>query len=178
MPKSQKAETVEKLVEKLRRARTLVLTDYRGLTVAQLQDLRARLRSGGVEYVVVKNTLARRAATGAGLKALPDLLVGPVALAVGYDDDVAAPARLLTEYARANRRPAVKGGLLEGRPLTEADVTTLAEAPSKEVLIGRLLGSMQAPLSQLAAVLQDPVARLARVLLAAHDQRQTGAAVP
>lgn len=170
MLKPQKVETVEKLTEKLRHAKALVLTDYRGLTVAQLHELRTRLRAGGVEYVVVKNTLARRAAQAAGLPGLPPLLVGPMALAVGYEDE-AAPARLVAEYIRANRRLAITAGLLEGQPLTDAEVAILAEAPPKDVLIARLLGSMQAPVTQLASVLQETVVRLARALQAVHDRR-------
>ncbi len=170
MPKAEKVETVEKLTEKLRHAKALVLTDYRGLTVAQLHDLRTRLRAGGVEYLVVKNTLARRAADAAGLAALPRLLVGPMGLAVGYED-VAAPARLVAEYIRANRRLAITAGLLDGQALTQTEVATLAEAPPKDVLIARLLGSMQAPVTQLASLLQESVVRLARALQAVHDRR-------
>ncbi len=170
MARPEKVETVEKLTEKLRHAKALVLTDYRGLTVAQLQDLRAKLRAGGVEYLVVKNTLARRAARAAGLAALPDLLTGPVALALTYED-VAAPARLVQEYARASRRLAIKAGLLDGQRLSESDVATLADAPPMEVLIAHLAGAMQAPLGQLASVFQELVARLARALQGVHDQR-------
>ena len=100
--KEQKAEQVEEIAERLKKAKVAVLTDYRGLTVGQLQDLRARLRGGDVEYRVVKNTLARRAAEAAGVPALQAELKGPVAIAFGYDD-LGVPAKLNNEFVRATR---------------------------------------------------------------------------
>jgi large subunit ribosomal protein L10 len=176
MARPEKVDTVEKLTEKMRHAKAMVLTDYRGLTVAQLQELRAKLRAGGVDYLVVKNTLARRAATAAGLDQLPEMLNGPVALALSYED-VTSAARLMSDYIRLNRRPTITAGLLGGQRLKESDVAILADAPPKEILIARLLGTLQSPLAQLASVLQEPVARLARALQGVHDRR-AGAATP
>src|ERR671933_208084 len=113
--RAKKAEQVELLTEKLRKAKVAVLTDYRGLTVAQLEDLRARLRGADVEYRIVKNTLARRAASEAGHEALQAELKGPMAIAFSYDD-LAAPVRLLGEFARATRlKLDIVGALVEGR---------------------------------------------------------------
>jgi len=169
--KALKAATVEQLTDRLRRASTAVLADYRGMTVAQMQDLRRKLRGGGAEMVVVKNTLARRAASAAGLGVLEKELTGPVAMIFGRDDP-AIPARLLSEYIRANRKMVIKSGILQGRLLDANTVGQLADLPPKDVLLSRLLGAMQAPLGSLASVLQAPIGQLARTLDALRTQKE------
>ena len=162
--KEQKAEQVEEIAERLKKAKVAVLTDYRGLTVSQLQDLRTRLRGGDVEYRVVKNTLARRAAEAAGVPALQSELKGPVAIAFGYDD-LGLPARLINEFVRATRlKLEVVGGLVEGRVFSPAQVKQLADLPSRESLIAQLLGTLQSPVSQLVGIMQTPVQQLIGVL--------------
>ena len=162
--KEQKAEQVELLTEKLKKAKVAVLTDYRGLTVSQIQDLRGKLRGGDVEYRVVKNTLARRAAEAAGVPALESELAGPVAIAFGYDD-LSTPARLLNEFVRTTRlKLDIKGGLVEGRVFSPDQVKQLADLPSREVLIAQLLGTLQSPVGQLAAIMQTPLQQLMGVL--------------
>ena len=162
--KEQKAEQVELLTEKLKKAKVAVLTDYRGLTVSQIQDLRGKLRGGDVEYRVVKNTLARRAAEAAGMPALESELEGPVAIAFGYDD-LSAPAKLINDWVRATRlKLDVKGGLVEGRVLGPDQVKSLADLPSRETLISQLAGAIQAPIAQLAGALQMPLSMLAGAL--------------
>ena len=178
--KAQKAATVEEITQRLRDASTAVLADYRGMTVGQMQDLRQKLRSGGVEMLVVKNTLARRAAQAAGYAALGPELAGPIAMLFA-GEDVSAPARVLTEYIRVNRKMAIKAGLLEGQLIKAETVAELADLPSREVLISRLLGAMQAPLGNLASVLQAPLSKLARTLDAVRaqkDQNQPPAPAP
>jgi len=162
--KEQKAEQVELLTEKLKTARVAVLTDYRGLTVSQIQDLRGKLRGGDVEYRVVKNTLARRAAEAAGVPALESELEGPVAIAFGYDD-LSAPAKLINDWVRATRlKLEVKGGLVEGRVFSPDQVKSLADLPSRDTLISQLAGAIQAPIAQLAGALQTPLSMLAGAL--------------
>jgi large subunit ribosomal protein L10 len=162
--KEQKAEQVEVLTEKLRKAKVALLTDYRGLTVTQLQDLRGRLRTGDVEYRVVKNTLARRAAEAAGVPGLQSELEGPVAIAFGYDD-LSLPSRLIDEFVRATRlKLDVKGGLVEGRVFSPDQVKQLADLPSRETLIAQLMGTLQSPVSQLVGIMQTPVQQLIGVL--------------
>ncbi|MHB8572484.1 MAG: 50S ribosomal protein L10 [Candidatus Dormibacteria bacterium] len=171
MPNPTKAERVELLVDRLRRSRAAVITDYRGLTVHQLEELRGKLREQNLEFRVVKNTLARRAATEAGYPEFNSELVGPVGLAFGFDDP-AAVARVLQDWIRATRvKMAVKGGLVEGRILSEDQVKELAELPSREVLLGRLLGTIQAPLAQLAALLDAPMQNLLGVMKALEAQK-------
>ena len=162
--KEQKAEQVDLLTEKLKRAKVAVLTDYRGLTVSQIQELRGKLRSGDVEYRVVKNTLARRAAEAAGVPALQSELEGPVAIAFGYDD-LSLPSKLINEFVRSTRlKLDVKGGLVEGRVFSPEQVKQLADLPSRETLIAQLLGTLQSPVGQLVAIMQTPHQQLLGVL--------------
>ena len=162
--KEQKAEQVELLTEKLRKAKVALLTDYRGLTVTQLQDLRGKLRTGDVEYRVVKNTLARRAAEAAGVPALQAELEGPVAIAFGYDD-LSLPSKLINEFVRTTRlKLDVKGGLVEGRVFSPDQVKQLADLPSREILLAQLLGTLQSPVAQLVGIMQTPVQQLLGVL--------------
>jgi len=162
--KEQKAEQVELLSEKLKKAKVAVLTDYRGLTVSQIQELRGKLRSGDVEYRVVKNTLARRAAEAAGVPALQSELEGPVAIAFGYDD-LSLPSKLINEFVRSTRlKVDVKGGLVEGRVFSPEQVKQLADLPSRETLIAQLLGTLQSPVGQLVAIMQTPHQQLLGVL--------------
>ncbi|HVD03962.1 MAG TPA: 50S ribosomal protein L10 [Candidatus Dormibacteraeota bacterium] len=159
-----KQRDVAELAEKLGRMRSAVLTDYRGLTVEQLESLRGSLRVEGIDYVVVKNTLARRASEEAGIPALSPQLIGPTALAISYDD-LSAPARVLMEYARTNRRlEMVRGGIAEGSVLSSAEVRQLADLPSREVLMAQLLSVLEAPMSQLVGLLEAPVRDLVGLL--------------
>ena len=177
--KAEKAATVADITARLKASSTAVLADYRGMTVGQMRELRSKLRGGGIEMVVVKNTLARRAAKAAGYEPLSAELVGPVAMLFAVDD-VSAPARILNEYIRANRKMVIKAGLLEGQVIKADAVTELADLPSREVLLSRLLGAMQAPLGNLASVLQAPIVKLARTLDAVRHQKesQSPAAAP
>jgi large subunit ribosomal protein L10 len=162
--KEQKAEQVELLIEKLNKAKVALLTDYRGLTVTQLQDLRGKLRTGDVEFRVVKNTLARRAADAAGFRELEAELEGPVAIAFGYDD-LSVPSKLINDWVRTTRlKLDVKGGLVEGRVFTPDQVKQLADLPSRESLIAQLAGTIQSPIAQLAGALQTPLSMLAGAL--------------
>jgi large subunit ribosomal protein L10 len=169
MARPEKVEQVDLLTEKLKTAKAAVLTDYRGLTVGQLQDLRGRLRSQEVEYRVVKNTLARRAAVEAGHDEFQDLLKGPVAIAFGYSD-ISAPARVLGEYARQTRlKLEIVGGLIEGRVMNPEQVRQTADLPPREVQLAQLLGTLQSPIAQLVATIQAPVQQLVGLLEAYRD---------
>ena len=167
MPKArreQKAEQVEQLTEKLKRAKVAVLTDYRGLSVSQIQDLRGRLRGGSVEYRVVKNTLTRRAAAAAGHAALEPELTGPVAIAFGYDD-LSTPSKLINEFVRSTRlKLEIVGGLVDGRVFSPEQMKQLADLPSRETLIAQLMGTLQSPVAQLVGIMQTPLQQLMGVL--------------
>ncbi|HEY0493874.1 MAG TPA: 50S ribosomal protein L10 [Candidatus Dormibacteraeota bacterium] len=177
--KAEKAHTVEAITSRLKESSTAVLADYRGMTVGQMSDLRRKLRDSGIEMMVVKNTLARRAAQAAGYGQLQAELAGPVAM-IFAGKDVSAPARILNEYIRVNRKMVIKSGLLEGQLIKADAVVELADLPSREVLLSRLLGAMQAPLGNLASVLQAPLSQFARTLDALRTQKesQSPAAAP
>jgi large subunit ribosomal protein L10 len=170
--KAEKAATVAEITSRLKASSTAVLADYRGMTVGQMRDLRSKLRDGNIEMMVVKNTMARRAAKAAGYEPLSAELVGPIAMLFAAED-VSAPARILNDYIRANRKMVIKGGLLEGQVIKADAVTELADLPSREVLLSRLLGAMQAPLGNLASVLQAPLSKLARTLDAVRTQKES-----
>ena len=162
--KEHKVEQVDLLTDKLKRAKVAVLTDYRGLTVTQLHDLRNRLRGGDVEYRVIKNSLARRAAEAAGHPALQSQLKGPVAIAFGYDD-LGVPAKLINEFIRTTRlKLEVVGGLVEGKVFSAAQIKQLADLPSREALIAQLMGTLQSPVSQLVGIMQTPLQQLLGML--------------
>jgi large subunit ribosomal protein L10 len=174
MARPDKVEQVELLTEKLRNAKVAVLTDYRGLTVSQLHDLRGRLRAQEVEYRVVKNTLARRAAVEAGHEAFQEVLKGPVAIAFGYGD-LAAPAKILGEFTRSTRiRLEIVGGLIEGRVLAPDQVRQTADLPPREVLLAQLLGTLQSPIAQLVGTIQAPIQQLIGLLEAYREKLEGG----
>jgi len=175
MATPKKVERVEEVSEKLKRASGLVITDYRGLTVAQLQDLRRRLRAGGVDYLVVKNTLARRAAAANGLAVLEPALVGPIGLAVGYDEPVTT-AKLVNDYIKATRLLVIKGGLLGKQVISADGVKQLAELPGRDALLGQLAGTLNHSVAQLASALNGAVAKLAYGLEAYRQKLEAGSA--
>lgn len=169
--REQKAQAITALEERLRASDTILATDFRGLTVAQLAELRRRLRDAGAEYTVVKNTLARRAASESGRDALLPFLDGPTALTwVGGDPALAAKALqgFATEHRDALR---IKGGMLEGAAIAEQEVTRLARLPAREQLLAQLAGGVAAPLSGLAGRMSGLLAGLARTLAAVQAQR-------
>lgn len=160
---ARKVAAVETLTGKLGRATSAIVTDYRGLSVVQLEELRSVLRAQGIEYVVVKNTLARRAAVDAGVGAFSSVLVGPVGLAIGYGD-LAAPARVLTEYVRVNKRLALVAGLVDGTVTDARGVQAISELPAREVLHAQLAGALQSPLTSFAGALEFLLSQFAGAL--------------
>ncbi len=169
MNKEEKRETIEELREKFTRAKTAVVTGYTGINVEQITELRSKLRKAQVEYRVVKNTLARKAAEGTGLEPLKDYFVGPVGIALGYDD-VVAPAKVLSEFSKTQAKLLVKIGVLDGKLLQQADIKALASLPSLNALRGKIIGLLQAPASRMVGVLQAPAGQIARVMKAKADK--------
>lgn len=145
----EKALVVTEVAQKLRDSASTVVTDYRGLNVAQVTELRKRLREAGVEYTVLKNTLARRATEQAELSALDEHLTGPTAIAFSMTDAV-APAKILSEFAKKNDALKVKGGVVEGKVVGADQIKALAELPSREGLLSMLLSVLQAPMRNFA----------------------------
>jgi large subunit ribosomal protein L10 len=165
----RKVSQVGELTEKLTKATSAIVTDYRGLTVKQLEELRARLRNDGIEYHVVKNTLARRAAEQAGVGEFSSVLTGPVGLALGYGD-LSTPARILNEYFRVNRRLPIVAGMVEKRVLDADAVRAVADLPSREVLLSQLAGTLQSPLTTLAGALNSILSNFAATLDAYREK--------
>lgn len=164
-----KAKAVLGLQQDLERSSAVIVTEYRGLKVAELQELRRKLRPRGIEYHVVKNSLFGRAADGSGRGALRSLLTGPTAVALGTSDEVEFAKGLIDE-TRTFKTLKIVGGFLGGRAMSAEDVQSLAKLPSKLQLQATLVGSLQAPLAQAVAVLQAPLAQLIRVLNAKAEQ--------
>ena len=148
-----KKAIVGELKERFQNAQAGVLADYRGLTVAQDTELRVKLREAGVNYSVVKNNLARFAANELGMEALDEVLQGPTAIATS-DTDVIAPAKVLVDFAKENEALEIKGGFVDGKVVTLDEIKVYASIPSKEILISKMLGSLQSPISKLARTLQ------------------------
>lgn len=153
-----KAQQVAEVQEKLQKAQSVVVFDYRGLTVSEVTELRSEMRKQGVEYLVIKNAIVERAAEADGIEAqFLSYLKGPSAFAFGYEDAV-APAKILKDSIKKYKKCEIKGGLINGVVSDAAAMNTLADLPSREVLIARLLGSMMSPISGLAIAL-DQVAK-------------------
>ncbi len=165
----EKASIVADIVTKLESSPYLLVVDYAGLNVGQFSELRSRLRAVGAECRVTKNTFLKRAAKEGGLPDFSAELTGQTAMVVG-ESDVCAAAKVLKVFASEFEKPTVKVGVLDGAPLTAEEVGKLADLPPREVLLGKLLGVLQAPASQLVRLLNEPAASLARVLQAKADQ--------
>jgi large subunit ribosomal protein L10 len=170
MPSQKKIETVKDLETKLRASQLVIATGFRGLTVPQLSRLRRELRAKGVEYRVVKNTLARRAAEAAGKPGLAQLCNGPIALAFSSGELATAP-KAMVDFVRSTRLPLeIAGGLLDSRVLKPAEVERLATMPPKNAAVAQLLGGLQGPLAGLAGSLQALLQNLAYTLQARKEQ--------
>jgi large subunit ribosomal protein L10 len=168
--RADKASAVAELTEDFRNSAATVLTEYRGLTVKQLTELR---RSLGKEtkYSVSKNTLAKRAATDAGIEGLEELFTGPTALAFISGDPVEA-AKGLRAFAKANPVLIIKGGVFEGRAITADDVNKIADLESREVLLAKLAGAMKGNLTKAAGLFQAPLSQVARLAAALQEKRE------
>lgn len=144
-----KQETVDVVTAKLRESVTIVVADYRGLTVAQVTELRKQLREAGVEFQVLKNSIVRRATAAAELSELDEILVGPTAIAFSAEDAI-APAKILSDFAKKNDALKVKGGVVEGKVVGVDQIKALADLPSREGLLSMLLSVLQAPVRNFA----------------------------
>jgi large subunit ribosomal protein L10 len=171
MRRDQKEQVVEELTARLKAAETLLVADYRGLTMPQIDELRTRLLESGARFTVVKNTLTRRAAEAAGTEGLLALLDGPSAIAfLEADGDMVATAKALADAARETNVLEIRGGIMQGRAVTAAEVETLAKLPPAEVLRGQVLGAIVAPLTTLAGLLNAPLQNLRGLIDARIEQ--------
>jgi large subunit ribosomal protein L10 len=169
--KEQKETIVAELADRLKAADTVLVADYRGLTMPQIDALRTRLLESGARFTVVKNTLTRRAAEAAGADALLTLLEGPTAIAfLEADGDMLAAAKALADMARESKILAIRGGVLQGRVVTAEEVETLAALPPIEILRGQVLGAIVAPVNALLGLVTAPLQNLYGLLEARIDQ--------
>jgi large subunit ribosomal protein L10 len=173
MHKADKERVVADLTEKLRRSETMIVADYRGLTMPQIDALRGKLIESGARFSVVKNTLTRRAAEAAGADTLLALLEGPTAIAfVEADGDPVAVAKALADSARDTRVLEIRGGVMQGRVISGADVDALAKLPPIEVLRGQVIGAVIAPLNAIAGLINAPLQNLYGLIDARIEQLQ------
>jgi large subunit ribosomal protein L10 len=170
-PRQEKVAVVEEVTAKLIAANAVIITEYRGMSVGQLAALRRQLRPAGAEYKVYKNTLARFAAQNADLGDLADLLVGPSGITF-VTGDAAAAAKALRDVAKTNPSLVLKGGVIGGKVITAGDVEALADLPSREVLLARFAGALQAPLVKTAGLLQAIPRNFAYGLKALIEQKE------
>jgi len=174
MLKQKKEQMIDELTKSLSRCTIAIATDYRGLTAKEMVQLRRRFTAMGIEYRVIKNTLTRFAADKADRKQLEPLLTGPVAIAFGFDD-VVKPAQVLREHIRSvGSQLQIKGGILGDKLLTPEDIVALATMPSREVLLARLVGQLQAPIQALHNVLSAPLRGFLYVMQARAKQLEGG----
>jgi large subunit ribosomal protein L10 len=170
-PRQEKVAVVDEITAKLNEATAVIVTEYRGMSVGQLAALRRQLRPAGAEYKVYKNTLARFAAQNAGVGELADLLVGPSGITF-VTGDAAAAAKALRDIAKTNPMLVLKGGVIGGKVITGKDVEALADLPSRDVLLARFAGALQAPLVKTAGLLQALPRNFAYGLKALIEQKE------
>lgn len=167
----QKKQAVNELAEKLKAAKGIVFTDYRGLTVEQDTRLRKEMREAGIEYKVIKNSIARYAVKESKLEGLEEMLLGPTAMAINNEDSIIS-AKITSKFAKEFKLFEIKGGAVEGAVMDVEGIMKIATLPSKEELIAKMLGSMNAPITGLVTVLNGTIKGLAVALNAIAEQKQ------
>ncbi|MDW7739583.1 MAG: 50S ribosomal protein L10 [Bacillota bacterium] len=171
LTKKAKEKMVEMISEDLKQAELVIVSDYRGLNVQAINRLRGKLRAENCRYRITKNTLNRIACHQAGVEALENFFEGPTAIAYSSADPVAA-AKILIDFARENDALVIKGGLLSGQVLDPAQIKALGEIPPREVLLARVVGGFQAPISGLVGVLQGTIRQLVYTVDAVRQQKE------
>ena len=173
MPTSEKVDKVEELTAAMSNAKAIYLADFTGLDVAKVTGLRNKLRDAEVGYQVVKNRLAKRAAAEAGISGLDEHLVGPTAIAYTSEDPI-APAKILQDFADEGDTLSIKSGFMDGQVLSPDEIKDLSKLPSREELLGKVLGSVQSPMYGLAGVLNGLLRNLVGVIGAIEEKQKSG----
>lgn len=168
---AQKQQIAEDLRDRFSKSAIIVLTDYKGLDVATMNDLRRKLRAEQIEYQVVKNTLLIRASEGNDVALIKDYFKGPSAIALSYDDPV-APAKVLSQFAKDHDKLEIKVGVMDGQVLDENAIKALAKLPSREVLLGQLLSALNAVPASFVRTIAEVPRSLVNVLAAIRDQKE------
>ena len=170
----QKQAVVSEIAAKLATAQALIVAEYRGLDVARVTQLRAKARKSGLYLRVLKNTLARRAVKGTPFEQLSDQIIGP--LMYGIASDPVAGAKVLADFAKENELFVIRGGAMPGSRMSDKDVKALAQLPSREELLARLLGTLQAPVARLVRTMNEVPGKFVRTLAAYRDSKEKAAA--
>jgi large subunit ribosomal protein L10 len=170
MQKELKIKSVKDIKEKFDKSKVVILTDYKGLTMSQMSKLRRKLRPIDAEYKVFKNTLISRAIKGKSYDGIDPLLTGSTAILFGYEDQV-APTKILSEFIKENEKPGIKGGLLDGKVIDTKTITMLAKLPSREVLLGRVVGTMKAPITNFVLDCKGILSKFVYALSAIRDKK-------
>ncbi len=170
MPTQEKTAIIEEYAEKFKQAKSVYLTDYTGIDVITVTELRKRFRDENVEYKVLKNRLAKRSLNSVGISDLDPYLQGVTSFVIGYDDPV-TPAKIIKEFNKKKERLKIKAVFLEGQVLDAAEAAKLADLPSREVLLSQFVGLLQAPLTKLAGTLQASMQKFVRTLDALKDTK-------
>lgn len=168
--REEKKENIEALKERFSRAKAVVLTDFKGTTVAEISEARRKFRSAKIDYKVVKNTLAKIASDDTPISPARDYFVGPIGVLIGYDDPVSVVKSAL-DYAKTNNKFIVKCGVVEGALVLDNELKQIASLPSKDALLSMMAGAFAAPMSKLAAGLNATIARLGYALAAVRDKK-------
>jgi large subunit ribosomal protein L10 len=174
MPNLKNQTELKNLTEKFKAMKGMIMTQYQGLSVAQISDLRNQLRKCGCEYLVVKNTLSKLALKEIGMEDANQYFEGPTAIVVEADDPV-SPAKIVSEFAKKADKLVIKAGLLDGKVIAVDKINALASLPTKEVLVAKMLGSLNAPVSNFVGVLSATMRSLVYVLNAVKEKQQANA---
>lgn len=166
-----KKQFVQELKERFEKSCVVILTDYKGLDVEAMTQLRAKLREANVEYQVIKNTMLRLASEGTGVEAIKESFVGPSAIAMSFDDPV-APAKVLSDFAKENDKLEIKIGVMDGKALDVSAIKALSDLPSRDQLLATVLSAMNAVPTSLVTALSDVPRRMVNVLQAIKDQKE------
>jgi large subunit ribosomal protein L10 len=169
-----KKQFVEQLRERLQRSKVVIVTDFKGLDVGTLTELRRKLREANIEYQVIKNTMLRRASEGTGVEPIKDQFKGPSAIAISYDDPV-APAKVLTEFAKTNNKLEIKIGVMNGKVISVDGIKALSSLPSREALLAQVLSAMIAVPTSFVRALNDVPRRMVTVLQAIKESKEKAA---
>lgn len=167
----EKKQFIQEVRERLEKSCVVILTDYKGLDVEAMTELRSKLREAQIEYQVIKNTMLRLASDGTDVEGIRDSFVGPSAIALSYEDPV-APAKILTEFAKSNAKLEIKAGVMNGKVLDLAAIKALSDLPSREQLLATVLSAMNAVPTSLVTALSDVPRRMVNVLQAIKDQKE------
>jgi large subunit ribosomal protein L10 len=170
MPTAQKSAVIEKYTEKFKEAKTIYIAEFEGIDVATVTEVRKKFRDQNIEYKVLKNRLAKISLNNAGISGLDEYLTGANTFIIGYDDPV-IPAKILDDFNKKDEKLKLKTVLFEGKVLSAEKAKSISKLPSREVLLGQLVGMLNSPMTKLAATLQAPMQKLAGVLNALKNKK-------